>query len=374
MPIVPVLGQYLQPVANSYKVPSLPVSKAADPPIQTDRFFRNGKMVDASAFNALNVQMNQAMAFRTKEVFSIMGDLGSAPGIQATSNAGTTDRWRFAFHTGPYTHCLLARAVLFPPSSNYGYDTYTKLKIFSDAIESTLVNTTEFHYGPGPSTSSVGGWQYHRVVDHYIEGLTADTDYYGLISDQDYGRIQSIAIADLQSLTENFNGYLPTNFTEHTPVNAKFRQNLVSAMPGIWKRNGAKVFGWTTNLQVSFPQQTTSATAINLFDTTSTTYGASVPGYTLDMTGKARLGQQSTGVPIVVKAFVSCSSAASGVVHLRDSSGTVLATLTNGYGAGSAGWLSATALLPATVGKYYLTFQTAAGTFSVYAVSAWEQE
>jgi len=262
------------PVPGDRQVNQLPVTKAASPPIATDRFFRCSKHPDASAMNQMCEQMNQAMLFRTKECFSILGDLGSAPGIQATSSAGTRDRWRFAFHTSPYTHAILARTVMFPPSSNYGNDTYAKIKIYSDATESTLVSTTEVHYGPGPSNASVGGWQYHKVIDSFIDGLDADTDYFGLVSDIDYGRVQSMAIADLQSMTENYDGYLPVNFTEQSQILDVYRENLVAPMPALWKRGAAKVFNWTTNIQSS-PQTNTTTTLKNLLDGTSTTVSSS---------------------------------------------------------------------------------------------------
>jgi len=362
-------------VTGDRQVPTVPSTKSASPPINTDRWARNGRHPDASVFNEMNHQMNQAVLFRTREAFSIGGDLGSAPGIQATSTAGTRTRWRGAFRTMPFHHALLVRAVMFPPSSNYGNDTYATIRIYSDATETTLVSTTELHFGPGPAGAvSVGGWQYHRIIDSFIEGLTADTEYFILVSDVDYGRIQSMAVADLQSATQGNDGYLPTNFTEQSQLLDEYRANLVELIEPLEKKGGAKVLQWTANIQGT-PRTTTSASAINVIDNTSTTYAAATPGYTLDMRGKARLSQQTSGIPIVFKAFVSCTSASNGVVHLRDSSGTIIATCTNAYGAGVTGWLSATGVLPATNDqKVYVTYQTAAGTLSCYAYVVYEYE
>jgi len=364
------------------QVDALPSTKAASPPIQTGRFFRNGKAPDASAFSQLNTQMNQAMLFRTKEALSMMGDLGSAPGIQATSAAGTRKRWRFAFHTSPYAHALLVRAVMFPPSSNYGNDTYATLKIYSDANESTLISTTEFHYGPGPSGStSVGGWQYHRIVDKFVEGLSADTDYFALVSDVDYGRVQSIAAADLQSMTENYDGYLPTNFTEQSQLLDRYRQNLVTPMPSLWKRGGAKVLGWTTNIQSS-PTTNATTTWKNIIDGTSTTVSSSTPGWTVDMRYKTRLSQSV--VPCVIKvcgSWLDAGSATGGDVKIMDSGGTALATITSGWSSTTPTWVSTTLNLPASaVDKYDIHSRIgvggggAAGTLSIYAVAVFEYE
>lgn len=366
-------------VTGNRQVPELPVSKAASPPIQTGRFFRNGKYPDVSAFNEMNAQLNQLMVFRTKEAFSVQGPLGLWPdgfggfwmGPPLGSAAGTRNRWRFAFHTGPFHHALLARVVMCPPHTDYANDTYSRLRIYSNTTESSLVSTTEFHYGasPGPTVPH-GGWQYHRVVDKFIDGLSPDTDYYALFSDENYGRLQSCAVADLASATEGNDGYLPTNFTEQSQILDEYRQNLVEVIPSLWKRGGAKVLNWTADPQFS-PRTVAVNTATNIIDGTSTTYSSSIPGYTLDFTGKNRLSQ--TGCPCVVKAFVSCTADVSGVVHLRDSSGTIVATCTNTGGVGVANW-AVSSVVQLTSGKYYLTHQTAAGTLSTYAVSIYEYE
>ncbi len=360
------------------QVPALPVTKAAEPPIPTDRFFRNGKHPDASAMNALNIQMNQAMLFRTKEAFSILGDLGSAPGIQATSTAGTRARWRGAFHTSPYSHALLARVVMFPPSSNYSNDTYATLKIYSDATETTLVSTTEFHYGPGPSTSSVGGWQYHKIIDKFIDGLNADTDYYFLWADEAFGRLQSAAVADLQSMSENYNGYLPVNFTEQTPVYDKYREQLVTPIPSLWKRGGAKVMGWTTNIQSS-PTTNATSTYKNVLDGTSTAVSASTPGWTLDMRYKNRLSQATVPCKLwVCGSWLTGGTPTGGDVLLLDSAGSTVASISAGWANTTPKWVSTTVNLPATSAKYDIQIRMgpggAAGTFSCYAISMYEYE
>jgi hypothetical protein len=369
------------PSPGALQVPSLPTTKAASPPIQTDRFFRNGKHPDASAFNQMNEQMNQAMCFRTKEAFSIIGDLGSAPGIQASSTSGTRPRWRGAFHTGPYSHALLAAVVMFPPSSNFGNDTYATLKIYTGADETGLVSTTEFHYGPGPSNAAVGGWQYHKPIIKMLDGLNADTDYYLVFSDENFGLLQSACLADLQSMTENYNGYLPVNFTEQSQVLDGYRQNLVTPIPSLCKRGAAKVLGWTTNIQSS-PQANATSTFRNVLDATSTTPSASTPGWTLDMRYKKRLSQ--TTVPCVLKvcgSWLNGGSASGGEVQLVDSSNTVIATVGGGTGWNSTTpkWLSVNVNMPALLDKYDLQFRisgpgVATGTVSLYAAVLYEYE
>lgn len=354
------------------QVPQVPVDKAARAPIQIDRQYRNGRCPDASAFSELNVQANQAALWRTKEVFSHAGMLGTGAGI-AVSSAGSGDRtrWMFAFRTSPFMHALLCRAVLYPQSSGFTSGSYARLDVYDTS--NTQFGSVEFHYGTNPlDTANVAGWQYMKVCDRFLDGLSPDTEYWGMVVDVDNGLIQSLAVAELNSMTEHYSGYLATNYTAESLIVDKGRENIAALLPTLWRGSPASVLQFQTEA-LTLPQVTTSASAVNLIDQSSTTYGPSIPGYTLDMTGKARLSQQSTGVPVEIRAYMACTSAADGVLHLRDSSGTVIATLNNTGGV-FGGWASASATLPATIGKYYLTFQTAAGQVKVWAVSIWEYE
>ena len=362
-------------ITGDRQVAQLPTSKAASPPIQLDRHFRNSKHPDASVFNRMNEAMNASMLFRTKAVYGNAGLLGQTSGLAQSSVIGTRARWRFAFHSGPYNYTLMCRAVMYPQTSNPGSDAYATLKIYSDAAETALVSTTEFHYGANPvDASRTSGWQFLKIVDKTVEGLTPDTDYYCRVSDVDYGLIQSLAVGEIQSMTESYDGYLPQNFTAESQILDEYRQNLVAPIPTMWKRGGTKVWNWTVDNNQTSPVTHSSATATNVIDDTSTTYGASIPGPTFNMTGKARLSQP-LGVPCVMKVYLACTAASTGVVHLRDSAGAVVATCTNNLGAGIGGWISSGVFnLPATEAKYYLTQQTAAGTLSTYACSIYEYE
>jgi hypothetical protein len=362
------------PATGPRNVSQVPSTKAALPPIETDRWFRNGLHPDAEAMNLVNEGVNKSLLYRTKESFSFTYFLGSSVGHVLGSTAGTRAVWRAAFHLSPYSHALLVRVLMHPPTSNFTYDTYSKLEIFSDASESSLVTTVEFHYGANPlQDAGVVGWQYLKVIDKFVDGLTANTTYYARISDVDYGCINSICAADLQSMSENLDGYLPVNFTEETQILDKYRENLVTPIPSMWKRGAAKILNWSSEWPT--PPESTSATPTNILDGASTTYGSSIPGYTLDMTGKARLSQ-STGVPFRMSVFAKSSTDGKGRVYLKDSGGATVCSITDSWNTGSGAWQTTTGVLPANSAKYYLMFDdnSSTGTFSLYAVSLYEYE
>lgn len=370
---------------GSRQVPSNPANKQASPPIRTDRWCRNGRNPDAHFMNALNEAANQAALYRSREAFSMIGRVGTGLGVaMLSSTAGTRERWRGAFHSGPMTHGLYAQIVMVAPDAgaNNTNNTYSKLTVFTDATESTTLSTTEFSYGAGPQgTTDVYGVNYLKTITKYIE-VSPDTDYYLKFTDETYGRLLSASILEMPSMTENFDGFLGQNNSSQTPVLDVMRENLATLTRDLWKRAGARLISFTVDDQSS-PKTNATTTFKNIVDGTSTTPSSSTPGYTLDMTNRTRLSQ--TTIPCVMKVCGSWLDAGSvgsgGTVQLVDSSNTVVATVGAGAGWSSTTptWISVNVNMPAVSDKYDLQFRIGsagqtAGTLSLYAISIEEYE
>ena len=374
MPRLKIPGSSLTPgTVGPRQVRGNPASKSASPPIQVRQYCINGYPPSAQYWNQLNEATNQAALYRAKQVFHATGRVGiGGAGIESSTASGR-NRWRFAFTTGPYTTRLMAMAALAPPDSGFGVASAGRLRIYSDATESTTVDTAWFYYGANPGgTSASTGWQHVRVQLLPIEGLTANTAYYGLWDDQVYGRLISATVFELPSLTEGISGYLPQSLNADSEVLDVYRENVATVQKAIWKQQGSHLICWTVNVQSS-PFTIASATPTNLVDGTSTTYSSSIPGFTLDMQYRDRLSQTS-GVPVTLKVCASQSSGATGRVYLKDSTGATVLSITDGWTA-SAAWQSTTGYLPATEDKYYLVADNnSGGTLSVYAVSLYEYE
>ena len=358
---------------GSFQVGSNPTTKSASAHIEVWRHARNGKPPDVGLLNKFSEAANQSILYRGKEVFRGLGMVGTGGGsILSSAGAGDRARWRFAFHTSVYTGTLMAVVAMAPQDSGYTTNSACRIDILTGA--GAVAGTATFNYGTNPGgTSPSLGIAYMKPSQQYIEGLTPDTDYYGIVYDVDNGRTFACSIFELPSMTENSAGYMPQNLTAESSILDVYRSKLATITYNQWRRAAATVFNWSVDDQGT-ARTTTSATAVNVIDGSSTTYAAAIPGYTLEMSRKARRSTLSAGVPVRIQAYMACSSASNGVVHLRDSAGTIVGTLTNTLGAGTAGWISTTCSLAVSEAKYYLTFQTAAGTLSLYAVSCYEYE
>lgn len=362
-------------VAASGLTASGMIPRHAQPPIQGDRWTRNGLNPDAVMLNQLSAAVNAAVMHRSKEIFRATGILAD-PTLYIPPSISTPSgiRWYFAFRTGPFTHALFARAMLI--GSGTGGTSETLLRIYSDTTLSTQVAEVVFSYG---NSTLRDGYDYLKAQDKYVEGLSPDTLYYGQVRTQlggsppvGPGIVQSICIGDLPSMTEQNNGYLDQNLTSETPVLDVFRENIAKAIKSTWRRGASSVLHWTLDddpwLQIA------SATPTNVVDTTSTTISAATPGYTLNMTGKARLSQTS-GVPCRMSVFGGMTTAITGgSVYLKNSAGTTIASIVNGWSTTTRTWVSTTFNMPVGTDKYDLQFATSAGTFELRAISIWEED
>jgi hypothetical protein len=361
------------------KTASNPTPRDAAPPIQLDRWYRVGRHPDANAANDLAIAATQGALYRPKQVFCSPCRL---------INAGVTGpiRWRFSFRTGAYHHALLVAAVVLPNSGILAlYNHSAKLSIYSDTAEATLVVSETFSRGSNPHGTAWSGssmdWADVRPITKLVTGLSPDTAYYAKWEDVDYGILQSASVVDLQSLTENNDGYPAANHTAMSPVVDDVRRNIASMVSSLWKKNAAHLLNWTVDDGTGAPVTITSSTATNIVDGSSTSVSAATPGFYLDLTDCDRLSQASTGVPCVMKVFAKWTknaspNAAGGTILLKDSGGATVASITDGWSSATPVWVSVSFNMDAVNDKYDITYNSDAGggSFAVYAISIYMYE
>ncbi len=336
------------------------VPTTARAPIQVNRWARNGQYPDVTLQSQMTELCNQVAAYRPKEVFRYVG--GIAPVV--TSN-GDRARWRFAFHTGPFTTKVYCRFLML--QADKSGDPYAQMTITDSAGATT--GTAIFHYGAN-GTSATDVPANFGVGADYVTVLP-DTDYCGLISDFTQGRILSACVYEVPLDPSTDAGYLDGTFAVGAPILAKHRADLLNMARNLWRRSGSQVLNWSVDVTALVA----TATATNVIDTTSTTVSTATPGFTIDMTGKARVSQ-TTGVPCVIKAYGVRTGGIGDdtVVQLVNSAGTLVASLT-GFPNGSADWVSLAFNMPLGIDKYDLQFYRKNGTpFSLTSVSIYEYE
>jgi hypothetical protein len=362
--------------------PQNPAGRASTAPIQVHRHARNGKAPDAWLINQLCEATNQGVLYRTKEVFASSGYVGLLGSeIPASAGAGDRIRWRFAFHTGVYTRRLMVNMIMHPQDSVFDMNSAARVDIYDNATYTgSPVASATFNHGANPGGSTaVYGLSYLKQSLQYIDGLDEDTDYYGIVYDVDTGRAVSCSIAEIQSMTQSFAGYLPQNITAESSILDVYREKLAEASYNIWRRGAATVFNFSTEedaaLRVVYANPTTlNNVQLNIVSQATITFVDADAGYQIDLTGCARLSQLATGVPVRFCAYVSIPAANTGVVRLWDSGAVAVVSVTQ---AGPyTGWVTTTGTIPTAEDKYFLTFERTAGAdmLEVYAVSCYQYE
>jgi len=373
MPRLKLTGSQIDLVSvGPRQVPALPASKAAVPPIQIDKYLRNGFHPNAQLWNQLMEATNQGALFRTREVFRSPGML--TPGPVGSFGAGSRARWRFAYRSSTYAHALMAVFVMSPPTAGTAQNTYGKLTLFSDTAEATPVLTGTAYYGNGPTGTTVAaGWQYLKTVMVPIDGITPSTQYYARFDDVDWGIIQSCSVFELHSMTENFSGYLSQNLTSQSDIVDVYREKVATMQKNLWKGAGGLTLLFTCEDGAS-PRTVAVNTPTNVVDNTTTTTADPAPGYKIDLTNHDRL-MQTSGIPVVMKVFAKTTSGTGkGRFYLKNSAGTTILSITDGLSA-TATWYSVSGYLPASADTYYLMYDNnSSGTLSCYAMSLYEYE
>lgn len=362
------------------QVPQMPTSKTVPAPIQIDRWFRNGLHPDANAINMLGEHANAATLFRSKQVFSAVAPFDES--LVSKSSSADRTRWRCAFHTSPYHSSLLVIAAMLPGTQNSLFATETtssRLDIYSNPTETTLAGTLDVVYGvhPRQCDGTPNKFSDLRIAMNYIEGLNVDSDYFLKVTDVNYGRIQSICIIELNSLTDNNGGYPSQNNSAFSTVTAANRENIATIARNMWRRGCWPILNWTNDDPTGsvLGPPAAPATATNLIDNSSTTISASTPGFVIDMTNKDRLSQ-SSGVPCImwVCAFNSSPGPpATGDVYLKSAAGSTIASVSGGW-TGTPKWQWTTFNMPAIADKYDLQFADSNTGLKVVAVSIYQYE
>lgn len=340
-------------------------SSFAKRPIEPRRYVRNGRIPDARFAANLAEDANALSKFRLKELARFATPLDSIP----ESSSGTRVRFRFAAHLSP--HATAIRTVMLLANASTGPTTTHAAEVeITDGSANVLGVASAAFGGTGggnlPSTMAQAS-PFVMSSPGAIAQLTGDQPIFGEVRELDGVRIVAISIFEVAYQTPD---PVDAGFALGSPILDSDRQAITETLRNAWKQQAAPLITWSVNEDAD-ARVTTSTTATNIVDGTSTTVSAATPGWTLDLSNASTL-RRSPNVPCVIKCYASAAVDA-GAVLLVDSTGATVATVSIPVGA--AAWQSATFNLPASSGKYDLMHKAGtAATTTLYAVSVYPWE
>ncbi len=349
------------------------MTQYAKAPIEPSQFARNGQYPDGFMQAELSDVANRCALFRLKQLACFGSYSQNVP-----SNGGDDERvrWRFRFVSSPYAAAIIFKASLaqgIPESSSSR--PRVRLRVANNA--GTTQGDAELNFGASGANESnpedlANIWTFVVSSGTTIWAPTANTAYQGTISDLDCGRVIGATVYEVSLNTD-----APFNAGHGlgTPILDLHRQELVagtgaSANGGLrqmWKTQAAPLFQWTVQTAAT-ARTRSSATAINVIDNAATAAAADKPGYTLDLRNKSTI--RRTTVPVTFYAYGADAVGTGGVVQIRDSTDTVVASIT---AMTTAGWYTTTADLPATLAKYDLFYKgDGTNTFTLSHICAYQ--
>jgi hypothetical protein len=317
-------------------------------------------------------ETNHLLWVRSKQVGRWRSPIQS---VHTTNSAGSSlNRWRFVYHAGTHATRLYARMIAARAYTD-GTPAEPFVRLLIELSDGTDVGTIDFHMSNVQRSSDTPNEWSETVLplrdsNGDIVELTPDTDYYGTFIDFDGGRLISATVYETSLAADTDNGYLPDGPVAGSPVFDEDRGDLTTVLRNAWKRNAAALWHWAADTDALAPTNTT-ATDTNVIDA-STSVSAASAGATLDLRNRSTVRRTTVPCKLFVYGKNTVGTGSSGQVQLKDSGGTNLVTIN--LTSTTAAWFSATVDLPATLAKYDVTFDTGAGTTTVYAFSLIQYE
>lgn len=334
----------------------------------TSKRIYNGCYPDASVMTLLQEEANRVVAYRVKQ-WTLASPVGSVPAAGGSSRV----RWNTYIHTS--THCAFAwvRFLAFPNGTT---DSAITQVTFTVPGAGAPAATISFEHGSStdsdvPDAISVGA---ARATDSsgFVD-LLPDQDYEVRVYDNANARTLAVCIFEYALPHDTANGYIASGVVAGTPILDTDRAVMVPLLNAAWKVNGRPLFTWScdTDSDVSV----SASGDKNVLDTSITTVSSTSPGPLLNMTHQSTVRRASSGVPVIMRAYMKTSIVtATATVKLKDSAGSTLATCSTT--STTATWVSSGAFyLPETLAKYDVHVGvTGLGQGSCYAVALYSYE
>lgn len=345
------------------------VSKVLPAVIHSGRYVRNGMVPSADLYGKVTGALNHANLYRRKLFGSYNGRRyqQTFPIFSVTAAGGPTVKWRFRNVTGH--SCRALRFVVKMALSNTTSPAPTaidsRIRFGVTPAGGAEVFTGYLHYGSTATTatdvpSEIGKLSTSIDVDpatHYEIRLLA----------YDEARVVSVMIYELGEDPDTATAhYTPPGHPVSANILDTHRADLLPAWTAMMEANGNGGTSWSADATAV---TRTSATYVNVMDSSSTAHSAASPGVTVDFTG--RNYYSASTVPCTFAVYAS-GTGASGTAKAKliNAGGDVVAITT----ITTAAWYSTTVNLATAEQKLDLMIASGGGadTISIYAMALYE--
>lgn len=319
--------------------------------IHWHRHCDNGLYPDSAFYALAGVGLNHITSYRRKVLFQRTCAIGSPGGTSGTA-------WRWYCRTGHSARRVGVLAVLGLDDRNLAAD--PRIDVTLTQVGGSALPTLAF-YGGLSTVAAVDVPDEYVTLTQFVD-VSPLTEYTGAVAFFDNARVVSLLVYEEEVLSVD--DYSPA---AGAPIFDSRIGAQLTTTGSVLRYGGGLRYDWS---RVDGTARTrTSATLINIVDNSSTgTPSASTPGPTFNTSGRRTISKNQCNIRMAVYG----SSAGSGVVRLRDTSGADAAVVTV---SGALGWYTASgAMTIGTAQKYDLMLAgDGVNALSVYAVSYYEE-
>ena len=299
----------------------------------TNRWARNGNLVQAGAARSVLYTLGQVAQYRRKVVLSHCVDLDSIP----TGNTGTTTRWIARFRSGLQASELHYHMVMALDSERTpSVDPYVVWALTEVGTGTT--NSEALHFGYSANASNPPD----DTTDEFMIGtlrqtISADTEYEIALLAVDYARPVACVVYEAAPLVidDTASGGVDPNIAVNQDIFDSQHDDIYTQGHNLWKKNAAVLGAWTAD-DSSDVTSISSTSWTNVIDAGTGGPGATTAGFQIESQYHSRL--TDSGVPIELSVYAE-RSAGTGTCKVRINDGTT--QITTGA-ITTAGWYTVT--------------------------------
>jgi hypothetical protein len=346
-----------------------PVTPFVPPPIDDERFSRNGMVPDAALMKRLAGDFKYISGRAKQQVFLRCQPINNV----AAGVALSADVWPFYFRTGENTTGL--RVVLGAAATDYtiaGTTAYLQFTVNVAGGSEVIEKVWSLTVGASGVDVTPNGI---AVIHELCTGLSPNTEYTARFDLLAGYRLVFAAIteADTRHADDSVTAVCdPAEFVAEGPIYDAHLADLIEANNELWQHNGAHLINWCADLHEDAAPTTNLTTYTNILDASSTTVTASSPGWNLFTQYHNTANRTTVPVKFAVK---TSRTAGAGTLDVRLTDGTNSIAIT-GIGGGEI-WSTTTANIPAQAGtKWDLQCRVSVGTDThrIMAIALFEYE